>query len=71
MSVWKDFGPIMEENLGYKVQVKSGDWRPGDQRIYVSDIRKAQRELNWTPHVSVKDGIKKLYDWVKSNQALF
>ncbi|MAT43127.1 MAG: CDP-paratose 2-epimerase [Anaerolineaceae bacterium] len=71
MSVWKDFGPILEENLGYKVEVKSGDWRPGDQRIYVSDIRKAERELNWTPQVSVKDGIKKLYDWVKSNQALF
>ncbi len=71
MSVWKDFGPILEENLGHPVNVKSGDWRPGDQRIYVSDIRKAKNELNWIPKVSVKDGIKQLFDWVKTNQGLF
>jgi CDP-paratose 2-epimerase len=71
MSVWKDFGPILEENLGHAVKVKFGDWRPGDQRIYVSDIRKAEKELSWSPNVSIREGIKRLFEWVKQNQELF
>ncbi len=71
MSVWKDFGPILADNLGREVAVKTGDWRPGDQRIYVSDIRKAQQDLNWSPKITVKAGIRKLFDWVQQNQELF
>jgi CDP-paratose 2-epimerase len=71
MSVWKEFGPILTELLGRKVPVKTGGWRPGDQRIYVSDIRKANRILNWNPQITVQEGIKRLYNWVLENQGLF
>jgi len=71
MSVWKEFGPILTELLGRKVSVKTGEWRPGDQRIYVSDIRKANRNMNWNPQVTVQEGIKRLYNWVIENQGLF
>ena len=39
-------------------------WRPGDQRIYLSDVRKLERELGWRPQVSVMDGVRALRDWV-------
>lgn len=71
MSVWNEFGPILAGLLGRQVSVETGEWRPGDQRIYVSDIRKANRILNWNPRVSVRDGIKRLYYWVLDNQELF
>jgi CDP-paratose 2-epimerase len=71
ISIWKEFCPILESMLGYSLPVQSGDWRPGDQRIYVSDIRKAERELAWKPRVDVKTGIRFLFDWVKENQTLF
>ncbi len=48
-----------------------GDWRPGDQPVYVSDIRKAANEFGWQPTVKVEDGVKRLTEWVKANQALF
>lgn len=71
MSVWLEFGPILEKLFGRPVEVAHSDWRPGDQRIYVSDIRKAQSELGWTPTVGVEEGIRRLHDWVIANRDLF
>jgi CDP-paratose 2-epimerase len=46
-------------------------WRPGDQRIYVSDIRRAKEHLGWTPRVGWREGVDRLCDWVRSNRHLF
>ncbi|NMB56305.1 MAG: NAD-dependent epimerase/dehydratase family protein [Leptolinea sp.] len=71
LSVWKEFSPRLEKLTGRSMNVASADWRPGDQRIYVSDIRKAQHELEWSPKIGVDDGIERLYDWVATNIHLF
>ncbi|MBN2048755.1 MAG: SDR family NAD(P)-dependent oxidoreductase [Anaerolineaceae bacterium] len=71
MSVWAEFGPLLEDLLGRKLVVAWGDWRPGDQRIYVSDISRAQRELGWTPKHDVPGGLRRLFEWASANQALF
>ncbi|MGC9398487.1 MAG: GDP-mannose 4,6-dehydratase [Anaerolineae bacterium] len=71
LSVWKEFGPLLEQLLGQRIDVTWADWRPGDQRIYVSDIRKAQRELGWHPQVGVEEGVRRLYDWVVDHLDLF
>ena len=47
------------------------DWRPGDQRIYVSDVRQAERELEWRPQTSIAAGLSKLQTWVTVNKELF
>ena len=47
------------------------DWRPGDQKIFVSDIRQAQAELGWTPKIDCLRGLDYLYDWVAQNQTIF
>ncbi len=64
LAVWAEFGPLLERFLGRPIPVSYGDWRPGDQRVYISDIRKAQRELGWVPRVGVEEGIRRLYKWV-------
>lgn len=61
----------LEKLLGTKIQLSFSDWRPGDQRVFVSDIRKAKRDLCWEPKVSKHEGIKKLLDWVIANRSLF
>jgi CDP-paratose 2-epimerase len=71
ISVWHEFYPLLEKMLGRNIPVKWGDWRPGDQKIYVSDIRKIQNELNWKPKYSIESGLDKLYNWVKDNLELF
>lgn len=71
MSIWFEFRPLLEGLLGRPVPTTSSDWRPGDQRIYVSDIRKAQGQLGWSPRVGVAEGVRRLYDWVQANRGLF
>jgi len=71
MSIWYEFRPLLERLLGRPVPTSSGDWRPGDQRIYVSDIYKAERELGWTPKIGISEGVQRLYDWVQANRDLF
>ena len=47
------------------------DWRPGDQKIYVSDITKLKNILGWEPKISVNEGLDKLSNWVDKNEKIF
>jgi len=67
MSIWAEFGPLLEKLLGKPILVARGDWRPGDQRVFYADIRKAERELGWKPRVGVDEGVRRLFEWVKEN----
>ena len=71
MSIWTEFGRLLEGLLGRPVPVARADWRPGDQKVFVADIRKAERELGWKPAVGVEQGVGRLFEWVKTNQDLF
>ena len=71
MSIWTEFGPLLEKLLGRPLPVRRGDWRPGDQKVFVADIRKAERELDWKPKVGVEAGVKLLFDWVQKNKEFF
>src|SRR6202142_1394588 len=68
LSVWAEFGPMLEKLLGHPLNVGRGDWRPGDQKVFVADIRKAERVLGWKPKFSVENGVKQLFDWVGANK---
>lgn len=57
-----------ERMTGHAVERAFGDWRPGDQRVYISDIRLAKSILDWAPTVAAEDGVRRLADWV-SQQA--
>lgn len=63
--------PYLERHLGSRIQPRFGDWRPGDQKVYVSDIRKARRLLNWEPAVRLQEGISHLVAWAQENMAAF
>jgi CDP-paratose 2-epimerase len=60
---------LLEERLERKIPLKWDDWRPGDQQVYISDIRKLEKALNWLPEIDVKTGIEQLIDWVDRNRA--
>ncbi len=71
IAIWREFGPLLARLLGREIPVTYGDWRPGDQKVYVSDIRKAQRELAWAPKVGVEEGVERLLAWVQAHRDLF
>lgn len=71
LSIWEEFCPLLEKMVGHSIKVTKGDWRPGDQKVYISDISKAEKELGWKPRIGVKEGVQRLFDWVSANRSLF
>jgi len=71
LAIWAEFGPLLEKMLGRKLSVSRAGWRPGDQRVFYADIRKAQQELGWLPRIGLEDGIRKLFEWITQNRSLF
>ena len=68
LTIWSETGPLLEQLSGHALDVRYGKWRPGDQRVYVSDIRKAERELGWKPEVAPKEGLARLWAWAQENR---
>ncbi len=71
LSIWYEFEPMLVKLLGREIPVSWGDWRPGDQQVYVSDIRKAAAQLDWKPKIGVEEGLQQLVNWVQENRDLF
>ena len=71
LAIWAEFGPILERLLGKQIEVERGDWRPGDQKVFYADTRKAKNELGWEPKIDLEEGMELLFEWVKANKELF
>ncbi|HEV7333607.1 MAG TPA: NAD-dependent epimerase/dehydratase family protein [Flavisolibacter sp.] len=52
---------------GYKPAARFLDWRPSDQRYYVSDYSKFSKATGWLPKNNTTEGVSKLYLWLKEN----
>ncbi len=62
---------LLQKLIGKKINYKVFDWRPGDQKVFVSNNQKAKRDFGWVPKVAKEDGVKLLYEWVKKNASIF
>ncbi len=68
ISIWGEFKPILESLLSREIKAKFDISRLGDQKIYISCIKKANKDFGWYPRVSAKKGIKLLYEWILKNK---
>jgi len=71
LSIWTETGPLLEKLAEEPIKVQYSGWRPGDQRIYVSDISKAKKEFGWEPRVAPEEGLARLWSWIQANKKLF
>jgi CDP-paratose 2-epimerase len=67
LAVWSEFGPMLEQLVKRPLAVTYGDWRAGDQKVYVSNIEKAKRVLAWEPQVGPREGVAKMFEWLTAN----
>jgi len=70
LAIWREVQPLLSELAGRELQAVYHDWRPGDQKVYISDIRAAMK-LGWEPTVDPQTGLRRLWNWVNENAALF
>lgn len=54
---------------GKEPDVRFSEWRPGDQRYYVSDTASFRAATGWKSQVSVQEGVGKLYAWLRESGA--
>lgn len=62
---------FIEAETGKKAKLSYAAWRPSDQKVYISDIRKLGEKLGWRPKVPLHEGMRKLISWVRENRKLF
>jgi CDP-paratose 2-epimerase len=66
-----EFLDELELVTGRRPRVNFADWRPSDQKVYITDNSKLENTLNWKIKTPVKEGIRELVDWVKANESYF
>ncbi len=66
-----EFLDELEILTGRRPKVNFADWRPSDQKVYISDTSKIENALNWKAKTKVTEGIKKLFDWIEANENYF
>jgi len=57
---------IRELNAG-ECTIRFEPWRAADQRYYVSNTSKFRSATGWEPHIKVREGVRRLYQWLESN----
>lgn len=66
-----EFLEQIEKLTHKKPKVKFSDWRPSDQKVYISNTEKLEKTLNWKTKVNVEEGIERLIKWVRDNESYF
>jgi CDP-paratose 2-epimerase len=61
---------LMKKKFGRGAPVKvEAEARKADLCIYVSDNRKVERVLGWSPRIGIDEGFDRMIIWVKENEA--
>jgi CDP-paratose 2-epimerase len=61
---------MLEVLLDKEIKIKFKEWRPKDQKVYISDITKATKLLNWKPKIKPITGVEKVVKWMRNNQKI-
>jgi len=70
ISVWAELQAVLADLVDDVPEARFGPWRPGDQRIYISDICKVREHLDWAPQVTIAEGLQRMIeDWEASGVA--
>jgi CDP-paratose 2-epimerase len=61
---------LLSALTGREIPTTMAAWRPGDQRVYVSDIGKVERHLGWRPRIAPREGVQRLHAWACHSREL-
>ncbi len=71
ISVWLEFGPILQKLFRKDITIKKDNPRPGDQFIFIADTSRAKKDFGWVPKTNLPAGLKKLFTWIQENEKEF
>lgn len=56
---------MLEEELEIEMKYRKIEWRESDQRVFVADLKKINKNTAWKPKVDKKSGINKMVNWIE------
>jgi CDP-paratose 2-epimerase len=59
---------LLENELAINMEYTRLPPRESDQKVFVADITKANKLLDWTPRISKEEGIRKMIGWVSESR---
>ena len=62
---------LIAELHGGDVSIEFENWRAADQRYYVANTTKFNASTEWKPKVGVREGVRRLYDWLIASDQHF
>ena len=62
---------IIQKSAGIAPRISYAGWRPSDQKVYVSDVRRARELLGWEPRTTPSEGVERLIGWTRENLERF
>lgn len=65
-----ELSALLSELMGRSIKPPHADWRPGDQKVFIANVHKAQQELGWSPRTTPQVGIRQLLEWTCASQEL-
>jgi CDP-paratose 2-epimerase len=66
VSIWQEFSQLLRDLGQVPPEVSFGPARQGDQRVYVSDTRRATSDFGWAPATPPREGLERLCEFVVS-----
>ena len=58
---------FLEDELNIEIKFKQINVRESDQKVFIANINKVTRMINWKPCVSKEEGLKKMIKWVNED----
>ncbi|MNL14762.1 CDP-paratose 2-epimerase [compost metagenome] len=58
---------LLQEQADVKLNYIKLPVRESDQKVFVADISKINKLIDWQPNVSAKKGVQKMFDWCNHN----
>jgi CDP-paratose 2-epimerase len=56
---------MLEAIVGCTMTYTRLDWRQGDQKVFVADVRRAARDMGWQPTTGRESGIRQTLEWTR------
>lgn len=66
----RELAETIKEVSGYHGKIVWNTSRPDGQLKKILDVAKMKRTLNWQPHYSLREGLKKTIDWYIKNKEI-
>lgn len=59
---------MLNDILNIKLEYDCLPFRISDQKVFVADISKINKDINWMPKVKAREGIEEMIYWIENGK---